>query len=46
MKIALASAPTADKDIQKNLTYIAQAAEQCRGDADLIVFGGSGSAGI
>ncbi len=39
MKIALASAPTADKDIQKNLTYIAQAAEQCRGDADLIVFG-------
>lgn len=41
MKIALASAPVIDKDIQQNLRSILQAVEMCRGKADMVVFGES-----
>ncbi len=41
MKIALASSPVIDKEVNRNLAFILQALEMCRGKADLVVFGES-----
>ncbi|HJC24298.1 MAG TPA: carbon-nitrogen hydrolase family protein [Candidatus Eisenbergiella merdavium] len=41
MKIALASAPVMEKAIGQNVRVILQNMEQCRGKADLVVFGES-----
>lgn len=46
MKIALASAPVIDKDIQHNTAYILQTMEACSGKADLVVFGESALQGF